>query len=158
MSIWEQEATKSGRRLALGLMACGLLLPLAACGQRVQKETALNVEVFSYVDRVITDISFNGTGLGVMNRYGGTGTITDVYIPFGIQALKWTLGGPKGTPRNGERMTPKNQLVISLEQIPPGTRYLGIHLYPDDTVELTFADSVPERTALGEKILAARKK
>ncbi|PHV13758.1 hypothetical protein CSQ90_27355 [Janthinobacterium sp. BJB303] len=158
MSIWKQEARKPGRRLALGLIACGLILPLAACGQRVQKETALHVEVFSYVDRVISDISFNGTGLGVMNRYGGTGTITDVYIPFGIQTLKWTLDGPEGTPRNGERMTPKNQLVISPEQIPPGTRYLGIHVYPDDTVEFTFAESIPERTVRGKKILAARKK
>jgi hypothetical protein len=158
MSIWKQETTKPGRRLTLGLMACGLILPLAACGQRVQKETALNVEVFSYVDRVITDISYNGTGLGVMNRYGGTGTITDVYIPFGIQTLKWTLGGPKGTPRNGERMTPKNQLMISSEQIPPGTRYLGIHVYPDDTVEFTFAEGIPERTARGKKILVDRKK
>ena len=151
----------SSRRSAIGLIGLGLMMPLAACGQgkkKMQKETALHVEVFSYVDRVITDISFNGTGLGVMNRYGGTGTITDVYIPFGNQILKWTLGGPKGTPRNGERMTPKNQLVISPEQIPPGTRYLGIHLYPDDTVELTFAESIPERTARGQKILANRKK
>lgn len=124
----------------------------------MQKETALHVEVFSYIDRVIIDISFNGTGLGVMNRYGGTGTITDVYIPFGIQALKWTLDGPEGTPRNGEIITPKNQLVISPEQIPSGTRYLGIHLYPDDTVEFTFAEGIPERTARGRKILADRKK
>jgi hypothetical protein len=143
------------------LIGLGLLMPLAACGQgkkKMQKETTLHVEMFSYVDQVITDISFNGTGLGVMNRYGGTGTITDVYIPFGNQILKWTLDGPEGTPRNGERMTPKNQLVISPEQIPPGTRYLGIHVYPDDTVEFTFAESIPERTVRGKKILAARKK
>ena len=150
-----------GRRSAMSLIGLGLMMPLAACGQgkkKMQRETALNVEVFSYVDRVITDISFNGTGLGVMNRYGGTGTITDVYIPFGNQILKWTLDGPEGTPRNGERVTPKNQLVISPEQIPPGTRYLGIHVYPDDTVEFTFAEGMPERTARGKKIFAAKKK
>ena len=150
-----------GRRSAMSLIGLGLMMPLAACGQgkkKMQRETALNVEVFSYVDRVITDISFNGTGLGVMNRYGGTGTITDVYIPFGNQILKWKLDGPEGTPRNGERVTPKNQLVISPEQIPPGTRYLGIHVYPDDTVEFTFAEGMPERTARGKKIFAAKKK
>ena len=137
------------------------MMPLAACGQgkkKMQRETALNVEVFSYVDRVITDISFNGTGLGVMNRYGGTGTITDVYIPFGKQTLKWTLDGPEGTPRNGEILIARNQLIISPEQIPAGTRYLGIHLYPDDTVEFTFAEGIPERTARGRNILAARRK
>jgi hypothetical protein len=151
----------SSRRSAIGLIGLGLMMPLAACGQgkkKMQKETTLHVEMFSYVDQVITDISFNGTGLGVMNRYGGTGTITDVYIPFGNQILKWTLDGPEGTPRNGERMTPKNQLVISPEQIPPGTRYLGIHVYPDDTVEFTFAEGIPERTARGKKIFANRKK
>ncbi|SDH69086.1 hypothetical protein [Janthinobacterium sp. YR213] len=158
MSIWEQEARKSGRRLALGLMACGLILPLAACGQAVRKEIWLNVEMVSYVDRPIFDIIFNGTDLGVMDEFGSTGTITEVRIPFGIQALKWTLDGPKDSPRNGEVVTIKNQLVISAEQIPLGTRYLGLHLYPDDTAEITFADSIPERTARGEKILAARKK
>ncbi|CAM3184024.1 hypothetical protein [Janthinobacterium lividum] len=158
MSIWKQDATKSGRRLALGLMACGLLLPLAACGQAVKKEIWLNVEMVSYVDRPIFDIIFNGTDLGVMDEYGSTGTITEVRIPFGIQALKWTLDGPKDSPRNGEVVTIKNQLVISAEQIPLGTRYFGLHLYPDDTAEITFADFIPERTARGEKILAARKK
>lgn len=151
----------SSRRSAIGLIGLGLMMPLVACRQgkkKVQKETALHVEVFSYVDRIIIDISFNGTGLGVMNRHGRTGTITDVYIPFGIQTLRWRLDGPEGTPRNGEVVTPKNQLVISPEQISPGTRYLGIHLYPDDTVEFTFAEGMPERTARGKKIFAAKKK
>ena len=158
MMVLSKGAPNRARRLALGWMACGVMLPLAACGQAVPKETALNVEVFSYVDRVIVDISFNGTGLGVMNRYGGTGTITDVYIPFGKQTLKWTLDGPEGTPRNGEILTARNQLIISPDQIPAGTRYLGIHLYPDDTVEFTFAEGLPERTARGRNILAARTK
>ncbi|MDQ4629881.1 MULTISPECIES: hypothetical protein [Janthinobacterium] len=161
MVIHKSRPLLSGRRSVIGLIGLGLMMPLAACGQgkkKMQKETALHVEVFSYIDRIIIDISFNGTGLGVMNRYGRTGTITDVYIPFGIQTLRWRLDGPEGTPRNGEVVTPKNQLVISPEQISPGTRYLGIHLYPDDTVEFTFADSIPEQTARGQKILANRKK
>ena len=158
MSIWEQEATKSGRRLALGLMACGLILPLAACRQAVRKEIWLNVEVISYIDHVITNIFFNGTPLGVMNRYGATGTIAGVQIPFGVQTLHWELDGPEGTPRIGEVVTAKGPLVISPEQIPPGTRYLGIHLYPDDTVEFTCSDGPPEVTARGRNIRAARKK
>lgn len=158
MMVLNKGAPNRARRLALGWMACGLILPLAACGRAVQKETRLNVEVFSYVDQGIVNISFNGTGLGVMSRYGCTGTITDVYIPFGIQKLKWTFDGPQGTPRNGEIMTARNQLIISPEQIPAGTRYLGIHVYPDDTVEFTFAEGLPEQTARGRNILAARRK
>lgn len=145
------------RRLVTRMLGFGLMMPLAACGQgekKMRKEIVLNVEMYSYLDRVIIDIIFNGTDLGVMNKYGGTGTITGVRIPFGAQALKWTLDGPKGTPRNGEHVAVKNKLYISAEQIPPRTRYLGLHLYPDDTAEITFAEFIPERTARGEKIIA----
>lgn len=123
----------------------------------MKKETGLNVVMYSYVDRVITDIIFNGSDLGVANRYGGTGTITGVLIPFGIQTLAWNLDGPEGTPRNGEHVKVKNTILISPDQIPIGTRYLGLHLYPDDTAEVTFAEFIPERTARGKKILSARR-
>ena len=159
-ALSEAELSASGRRLAMRLIGFGLMMPLAACGQegkKMQKEIVLNVEVISYVDRGIANIIFNGTGLGVMGRYGGTGTITGVRIPFGVQALKWTLDGPKGTARNGEVVTVKNELVISPSQIPAGTRYLGLHIYPDDTAEITFSEFIPETTARGEKILATRK-
>ena len=76
------------RRDALGLLGLGLLMPLAACGQggkKMRDYTVLDVEMFSYVDRVIVDIIFNGTDLGVMNKYGGTGLVTGVRIPFGAQ-------------------------------------------------------------------------
>ncbi|WP_157201732.1 hypothetical protein [Massilia sp. Root335] len=143
----------SRRRAAFGLLGFGLLMPLAACGQggkKVGSYIVLDVEMFSYVDRAIHDIMFNGTDLGVMNRYGGTGTITGVRIPYGVQTLTWVLGGPKGTPRNGEHMKIKNKLIISPEQIPAGTGYLGLHLYPDDTAEVAFSESMPERSARGK--------
>lgn len=155
------EPSRSGRRSIVSLIGLSLMMPLAACGQgrkKMHKETVLNVAMFSYMDRSVFGIIFNDTDLGVMNKYGGTGTITSVRIPFGIQSLKWTLDGPEGTPRNGEVVTMKNQLMISPEQVPQGTRYLGLHLYPDDTAEITFAESIPERTARGKKILAARAK
>ncbi|WP_152615375.1 hypothetical protein [Janthinobacterium lividum] len=146
------------RRHSLGLIGLGLMMPLAACRQSVRKEIWLNVEVISYIDHVITNIFFNGTPLGVMNRYGATGTIAGVQIPFGVQTLHWELDGPKGTPRIGEVVTAKGPLVISPEQIPPRTRYLGIHLYPDDRVEFTFVEGPPEPTTRGQKIRADRKK
>lgn len=157
----KSESSPSGRRSIIRLIGIGLMMPLVACGQegkKMHKEIVLNVEMNSYVDRAISNIIFNGTDLGVMNKHGGTGTIIGVRIPFGIQSLKWTLGGPDGTPRNGEVVTMKNQLVISPSQIPAGTRYLGLHLYPDDTAEITFSEFIPETTARGEKILAARNK
>jgi hypothetical protein len=158
MMVLNKGAPNRARRLALGWMARGLILPLAACGKAVRKEIWLNVEMVSYLDRPIFHIIFNGTDLGVMDDYGSTGTITEVRIPFGIQALKWSLDGPPGTPRNVEIVTARSQLIISPEQISPGTRYLGIHLYHDDTVEFNFAEGIPDRTARGRNILAARRK
>lgn len=50
----------------------------------------------------------------------------------------------------------KNTLVITPEQIPLRMQYLGLHLYPDDTAEASFAESLPERTARGRKIMVAK--
>jgi len=71
------------------LIGLGLIMPLTACGQakKIQKETVLDVVMHSYLDRSIYNIVYNGTGLGVMNKYGSSGIITGVRIPFGIQAL-----------------------------------------------------------------------
>lgn len=154
------ELPLSRRRDTLGLVGLGLLMPLAACGQggkKMRDYTILDVEMFSYIDRAIGDIIFNSTDLGVMNKYGGTGLITGVRIPFGLQTLTWMLDGPKGTPRNGEIVKIKNTLRVSPEQIPPETQYLGLHLYPDDTAEIIFSESMPEESARGRKIMAARK-
>lgn len=150
----------AGRRNVLCLLGLVLLMPMMACGQgekKVKKGIMLNVEMISYIDRPIFDIIFNGTDLGVMDNYGATGTITNVDIPFGVQTLKWKLDGPKGTPRNGEVVILKNRLVILPEKIPQGTRYLGLHLYPDDTAEIIFSESIPDISARGKKILAARR-
>lgn len=150
----------SRRRTAMKFLGFGLMVPLMACGQDeriTRKETVLNVEMYSYLDRPIHDIIFNGADLGVMNSYGGTGTITGVRIPFGVQTLTWELGGPEGMARNGEKVKIKNKIIFLPEKIPPGTRYIGLHLYSDNTAEITFAEFIPGRSATGGKILSARK-
>jgi hypothetical protein len=146
------------RRHVIRVIALGLAIPLVACDRTVRKYIVLDVVMYSNVDRVITDIIFNDTDLGVMNRFGSTGTIVGVGIPFGIQTLQWTLGGPKGTPRNGEVVTINKQLTISRQQIPEGTRYLGLHLYPDDTAEVTFDKFLPQRTQRGKEYRLKRNK
>ncbi len=150
----------ASRRHAIGILGLTLMMPLTACGQggkNMQSETVLALIMYSYVNRPIHDIIFDGTDIGVANSYGGTGVITAVRIPFGPQTLTWTLGGPEGMARNGEKKKMKNKLTLSSAQIPPDTRYIGVHLYPDDTVELTFDEFIPERTARGLAILSAAK-
>lgn len=155
--INRQCATDPRRRAALKMIGVAGMSPLAACGQGTASTgIRLNVVMCSNLDRPIYDIIFNGTDLGVANKFGGTGIVTGVRIPFGIQTLKWNLDGPKGTPRNGELVNVKNKIVVSPEQISAATRYVGLHLYPDDTAELTFSESIPDTTKRGDKILSMR--
>lgn len=150
----------AARRSVLGFFGLAMLIPLSACGQgrkEMEKEIILDVVAYSNLDRLITDIFFDNTDLGVMSKYGSTGTIIGVRIPLGVQTLQWKLDGPEGMPRNGEIVTVKNKLMITSEQIPAGTRYLGLHIYPDETAEITFDESIPERTPRGKQIRSNRK-
>jgi hypothetical protein len=156
----EKISPHATRRSVLGFFGLVLLMPLVACGQgkrKMKNEIVLNVVMNSYVDQIHTNIIFNNTDLGVTTKFGTTGTIVGVRIPFGTQTLRWELDGPKGTPRIGEVVTVRNQLVILPEKIPPGTRYLGLHLYPDDTAEITFSESIPDISARGKQLLAERR-
>ena len=66
----EIESMWSRRRGALRLLSLGILMPLEACGEGAKKMPnyiVLDVEMFSNVDRPISEIMFNGTDLGVLN-------------------------------------------------------------------------------------------
>lgn len=65
----------------------------------------------------------------------------------GKQSVRWTLGGPPGMPRNGETVRAKN----SPELAPPlhGEKYLSVHIYPDDTVELIYSRNYPQCSPRG---------
>jgi hypothetical protein len=148
------------RRKLTGLLGLGLLAPLIACGngrKSMKTEAVLNVVVHSYIDRPILDILFNGNDLGVSGAFGGTGTITGVRVPFGPQKLTWRLDGAKGMPRLGETVTAKNQLVVREQDIGPDTRYIGLHLYQDETAEISFSEYIPELSTRGEEIMRKKR-
>lgn len=147
------------RRLVLGLIGTGLLAPLGACGKgsrTMEKGINLSVVLNAYLTRSIYDIYFNKEDLGVTAPYGSTGIITGVHVPFGAQTLSWRLGGPEGAPNNGDTVHVKNLLTIKPEQILPTTRYIGIHVYPDFTAEITVCDDMPELTPRGRLLLKNR--
>lgn len=153
----------SNRRRLLGSLAgVALLYPIvASCKGKLfmSNEIVLSVVLYSYVDRPIFEVLLNGSDIGGARAYGGgIGIMTGETIPFGSQTLTWRLDGPKGTPRNGDTVKVKNTLVISKEQVAPNTRYIGVHIYPDETAELTFSQYIPEVSARGELILAEVRK
>ena len=144
------------------LAALALGLPLSACGQHnplgglMQSETIhLNAVLFSSYDHidnfnvVIFDVFINGVWVG--DGGSGTGVIVGAKFNFGPQIITSRLGGPEGMPRNGDTVSAKNHLVLRREDVPPGTNYIGIHIYPDETAEFNFAvDSYPQETPRGK--------
>ena len=108
----------------------------------------IDVRTFSYIERPVFDIYCNQKTVGVA---GGGEQITGVRFKLGPQTVTWRLDGPKGMARNGETVTAKNAPVIAPP--PQEARYLGIHIYPDDTVELIYSAFLPERTERGEILL-----
>jgi hypothetical protein len=76
-------------------------------------------------------------------------------IVLGIQMVSWRLDGPKGMARNGETVTARNRPV--LENVPKDVKWLGLHIYPDDTVELKLSKGSPDelKTEKGKSLIDA---
>lgn len=112
-------------------------------------KVALNVVLFNYLDRPISNVLVDGK-MGFSSRpypSTGGGMVTGVSVELGPKTVTWRLSGPAGTPRNGETVSNKNSL--RLDSVMLGAKYLGIHIYPDDTVELITSIAVPEATQRG---------
>ncbi|MFS2002987.1 hypothetical protein ACEN9F_05095 [Duganella sp. CT11-25] len=135
--------------------AAGLLFLLPACKAKSMAILAEAV-LFSYLDRPIFDVAAGTTELGVSGAYPDTGggTMSGARFSSGAQSVQWTLGGPPGTPRNGDVVRAKNHPDLA----PPlhGEKYLAVHIYPDDTVELIYSKNYPQFSPRGLKFVEAR--
>ena len=144
---------------------------LNACSQPVEpqitqgkKMTAKNdvvyfdVALFSYLDRPIFDVYLNGRDIGVAagqpHRGEANGLMTGVAVPLGPQVITWRLDGvdDSGKPYkdNGATVKAINQPVLSRPD--SKTHYLGVHIYPNNTVELIPERYWPEKTEIGQEI------
>ena len=143
------------RRAVFGLIGLSLLHPLAACGKSkkpIKSEIEIDVVMYSFLDRHIFNIYLNGETLGVASKYGSTSVVTGVTVPMGEQKLSWRLDGPKGMARNGETVNMKNKVILKASDIPTNAHYMGVYLYPDETVEFTFSEYMPGNSKRGEAI------
>lgn len=112
-----------------------------------------SVNLYSYLDRPIFDVRLNGRDIGVAGgqpHRGRGGIITGVPVPLGPQSITWRLDGPKGMPGNGDTVSAINTPV--LERPDPKFTYLGVHIYPDNTVEIVPEQFWPEKTEKGQQI------
>ncbi|ENX23731.1 hypothetical protein F892_00333 [Acinetobacter vivianii] len=74
---------------------------------------------------------------------GGFGKATMVSpIKVGPQTVAWKDSN------TGKLYQSTNQLIIHKEQL-KGKKYLALHIYPDDTVEVTTSNDLPDPTEKG---------
>ena len=146
---------KSRRQFIQPIAAMAMLSPLLGCaagGAKEKKMVELSYVKYNYTDRVIFDIFLNGHGGGVAPAYGG-GNSVSLFTTFelgGPQTLTWRDAG------TGDTFTAKNPLFIREEDIPKSEKHasqIAIHIYPDQTAELTFAIGTPPPTPRGAAIL-----
>lgn len=130
------------------ITALGSLIFVNPCEAKSMK-VVLNIVVFSYWSRPIFEVNIDGKGDEASGAYPNTGkgVTGGVPITLGPKKVTWRLGGPEGLPRNGETLVNKN--ILELIEILPGANYLGIHIYPDETVELSTSVRRPGPSAKG---------
>ncbi len=120
------------------------------------KTLSFDVVMLSYYERPIFDVQLNGIEIGAganPPQRGNGGLMTGVPIQLGAQKITWRLDGPKGMPGNGDTVTAAN--IPDFKDPGPDYSYLGVHVYPDNTVELVPEKFWPERTAKGEAFTQA---
>ncbi|WP_284337249.1 hypothetical protein [Comamonas sp. NoAH] len=110
-----------------------------------------DVAIFNYLNRPIFDVRLNKKHIGLASTFNsGHGLMTGVKVPLGPQMVSWRLDGPEGMKGNGDTVHATNALVLLAP--PREHRYLGVHIYPDYTVELISEEFWPEPTERGSEI------
>lgn len=145
---------KMSRRDFLCAGASSIFL-LSSCGAKSMR-VFLNISLFSYLDRPIFDVDMNGTDfMSALERsfYGSNAVMVQQPIKLGPQKVTWRLDGPEGAPRNGDLITAKN--IPVLDEIPRGVKWLALHIYNDETVEISLSKgtSAELQTDRGRRII-----
>jgi hypothetical protein len=126
------------------LLPIGLALSVAGCvGIGPNATYYMTTTSFNY-DPTYADymLMMNGQEIG-----GGFGKVTSSNaIKTGHQKITWKDAN------TGEVHTVKNEVVIKREQL-RGKKYLALHIYPDDTVEIITSINWPDPTERGIKWL-----
>ena len=145
--------TRSQKRRLLQAGAAGLTLTIFASAGRLfstKNEISVDVLVFNYLARPIWDVYLNEVMIGGSaslsdSPYGQFSTVAGVTVANGLQKLTWRLGGPGGTPHNGDTVVAGNPIHVLVEDLPKYIEALGVHTYPDYTAELIFSDEMPPK-------------
>lgn len=132
------------------------LVSVSACGEKPMR-IFLNISLFSYLDRPIFDVEMNGTdfvGALAHSYYGSNAVMVEQPIVLGAQVVTWRLDGPEGMPGNGTTVRAQNTPL--LYEVPKDVKWLALHIYSDDTVEIKLSKGTMAEleTDRGKRIVA----
>jgi hypothetical protein len=144
--------------LRRALCGAGLAIFFVSAWETKQMSVFLNISLISYLDRPIYDVKMNGTdfmGAVAHGFYGSNDVMIMQPLTLGPQVVTWKLAGPEGMSRNGELVTAKNKPVFN--EVPVGVKWLALHIYDDDTVEIKLSKGTPNEleSKRGQKIIKA---
>jgi hypothetical protein len=145
-----EDVPRVNRRRLLGAGVCVMLAN--ACDAKLTKPS-FDVVLFNYLDRPIFELLIDGTVDASSDAYPGTGIGIMIGVGMSLcqKKVNWRLDGPAGMKNNGETIASKNSPeLVSI----PGGRYLGIHVYPDYTVDLIPSVSISQVSQRGKKEMA----
>ena len=83
-------------------------------------------------------VKLNGMEIG-----GGGGGMNTSAVKLGLQLITW------GESNSKKKHQAKNHVMLTKEDL-QGVKYLAVHLYPDDTVEITTSNNWPNPTTKGD--------
>lgn len=115
-----------------------------------QQQAIFDVSMLSYYERSIFDVKLNGIDIGAAGDppHGDhAGLVVGVTVPLGSQIISWRLSD------SGNTVFAQNQPVLT--EADARHQYLGVHVYPDNTVELVAEDHWPSNTEKGNAFLRA---
>jgi len=84
-------------------------------------------------------VQLNGSEIGT-----SVGSMTTSSIKTGLQVLTWKDAN------TGELHRSKNNVILTRDQL-KGKKYLVVHIYPDDTIEIITSVNWPSETEKGIK-------
>ncbi|OTG82513.1 hypothetical protein B9T31_14550 [Acinetobacter sp. ANC 4558] len=124
------------------LLPVSLALSIAGCAGIGPNATYYMATTSFNYDPRYSDYMLKVNGQEIGGGFGGA--ISTNSIKLGPQKITWKDAN------TGELHTAKNELVIKREQL-KGKKYLALHIYPDDTVEIVTSMNWPDETEKGIK-------
>lgn len=131
----------------LCILPFALMLGTAGCASLGLNTYYLAATAYSYQPYYSPYmVTLNGYETGL-----GGGGIATVPVTVGPQKVSWKDA------KTGEVHTAKNQVVLSKIDL-KNKEYIIVHMYPDDTIEITTTVMSPEKTEKGKAWLKELKK